>query len=134
MSKKTWYILWAALYAVCTGLSCVPDPEGVVSGLLVTAALLFFLPPAALLYRAIPREQWGTVRLIRYLSIASLALTFLLLILNLMSVGFSDKVGVVLHAVLIMVSTPMVCMQSWFVSLFLWALLLMVTLKYRKKK
>ena len=134
MSKKTWYILWAALYAACTGLSCVPDPEGVVSGLLVTAALLFFLPPAVLLYRAIPREQWGTVRLIRYLSIASLGLTFLLLILNLLSVGFSDTVGTVLHAVLIMVSTPMVCMQSWVVSLFLWAVLLMVTLKYRKKK
>ena len=134
MSKKTWYILWAALYAACTGLSCVPDPEGVVSGLLVTAALLFFLPPAVLLYRAIPREQWGTVRLIRYLSIASLGLTFLLLILNLLSVGFSDTAGTVLHAALIMVSTPMVCMQSWAVSLFLWAVLLMVTLKYRKKK
>ena len=134
MSKKTWYILWAALYAACTGLSCVPDPEGVTAGLMVTAALLFFLPPAVLLYRAIPREQWGTVRLIRYLSIASLGLTFLLLILNLLSVGFSDTAGIVLHAVLIMVSTPMVCMQSLAVSLFLWAVLLMVTLKYRKKK
>ena len=103
-------------------------------GLAVTAALLFFLPPAALLYRAIPREQWGTVRLVRYLSIASLGLTFLLLILNLLSVGFSDTVGTVLYAALIMVSTPMVCMQSWAVSLFLWACLLMVTLKHRKKK
>ena len=122
------------MYAACTGLSCVPEPEGVTAGLLVTAALLFFLPPAMLLYRAIPREQWGTVRLIRYLSIVSLGLTFLLLILNLLSVGFSDTVGTVLHAALIMVSTPMVCMQSWFISLFLWAVLLMVTLKYRKKK
>ena len=134
MTKKTWYILWAALYAACTVLSCVPEPEGVTVGLLVTAALLFFLPPAVLLYRAIPREQWGTVRLIRYLSMASLGLTLLLLILNVLSVGFSDTVGTVLYAALIMVSTPMVCMQSWFVSLFLWAVLLMVTLKYRKKK
>ena len=134
MNKKTWYILWAVLYAACMGLSCVPEPEGVAAGLLVTAALLFFLPPAVLLYRAIPREQWGTVRLIRNLSIASLGMTFLVLILNLLSVGFSDELGMVLHAALIVVSVPMVCMQSWIISLFLWACLLMVTLKYRKKK
>ena len=134
MNKKHWYIAWGVLYAVCTGLSCITEPQGVVAGLAVTAALLFFLPPAVLLYRAIPREQWGTVRLIRNLSIGSLALTFLLLILNVMSVMLSDQLGLFLHAVLVLVSVPMVCMQSWIVSLFLWAVLLMVTLKYRKKK
>ena len=134
MNKKKWYIAWGVLYAACTGLSCIPEPQGVVAGLAVTASLLFFLPPAVLLYRAIPREQWGTVRLIRNLSIASLALTLGMLILNLMSVGFSDQLGLFLHGVLILVSVPMVCMQSWIVSLFLWAILLMVTLKYRKKK
>jgi len=134
MNKKKWYIAWGVLYAACTGLSCIQEPQGVVAGLAVTASLLFFLPPAVLLYRAIPREQWGTVRLIRNLSIASLALTLGMLILNLMSVGFSDQLGLFLHGVLILVSVPMVCMQSWIVSLFLWAVLLMVTLKYRKKK
>ncbi len=134
MNKKRWYIAWAVLYGVCTGLSCISDPEGVVAGLAVTAALLFFLPPAVLLYQAIPREQWETVRLIRNLSIVSLVLTLGMLILNLMSVGLSDTLGLVLHAVLILVSVPMVCMQAWIVSLFLWACLLMVTLKYRKKK
>ena len=113
MNKTKWYIAWGVLYAVCTGLACISEPEGVAAGLAVTMALLFFVPPAALLYWAIPREKWGTVRLIRNLSIASLGLTFL---------------------VLILVSTPMVCMQSWIVSLFLWACLLMVTLKYRKMK
>ena len=134
MNKKNWYILWGLLYAVCTGLSCVPNPEETVAGLAVTVALLFFMPPAVLLYRAIPRQQWGTVRLIRILSIASILLTFVVLVLNLLSVGLSDTMGLVLHAVLILVSVPMVCMQSWVVSLFLWAVLLMVTLKYRKMK
>ena len=134
MNKKNWYILWGLLYAACTGLSCISDPEASVVGLAVTVALLFFVPPAVLLYRAIPRQQWGTVRLIRILSIASILLTFALLILNLLSVGLSDTMGLVLHAVLILVSVPMVCMQSWVVSLFLWAVLLMVTLKYRKMK
>ena len=134
MNKKKWYIAWGVLYAVCTGLSCIPEPQGVVAGLAVTAALLFFLPPAVLLYRAVPREQWAVVKLIRILSIASLSLTFVVLILNFASVGLSDALGLFLHGALILVSVPMICMQSWVVSLFLWAVLLMVTLKYRKKK
>ena len=134
MNKKKWYIVWAVLYGICAGLSCISEPEGVTAGLAVTMALLFFLPPAMLLYWAIPRERWETVRSIRILSIVSLAGTFVLLILNFVSVGFSDTVGLVLYAVLILVSVPMVSMQAWIVSLFLWAVLLMVTLKYRKKR
>ena len=134
MKKKYWYIAWGALYFICVGLSCVTDPQDLVAVLSVTAALLFFLPPMMLLYWAIPRERWGTVKLIRILSIASLSLTFVALILNFASVGLSDSLGIFLHAVLILVSVPMVCMQSWIVSLFLWAILMMVTLKYRKKK
>ena len=134
MKKKHWYIAWGALYFICAGLSCVSDPQGLVAFLAVSAALLFFLPPAMLLYWAIPRERWGTVKLIRILSIVSLALTFVVLILNFASVGLPDALGLFLYAVLILVSVPMVCMQSWIVSLFLWAILLMVTLKYRKKK
>ena len=134
MNKKNWYILWGALYVLCTGLSCIPDPQGLVKGLAVIAALLFFVPPAVLLHRAIPGQQWAVVKLIGILSAASLLLTFALLILNIMSVGLSDQLGLLLHGLLILVSVPMVCMQSWIVSLFLWAVLLMVTLRYRKKK
>ena len=134
LNKYILLAIWAGMFILCAVLGYLPPQEGANKWLLVIIALLFFLPPAVLLYRAIPREQWGTVRLIRYLSIASLGLTFLLLILNLLSVGFSDTVGTVLYAALIMVSTPMVCMQSWVVSLLLWAVLLMVTLKHRKKK
>ena len=134
MNKKKWYLIWGILYAVCTGLSCITEPEGVTAGLAVTMALLFFVPPAVLLYWAIPGERWETVRLIRNLSIVSLAGTFVLLILNFMSVGLSDTLGLILYAVLILVSVPMVCMQAWIASLFLWAVFLMVTLKYRKKK
>lgn len=134
MNKKQWYIAWGVLYAVCAALSAIGESLNVPVGLSVTAALLFFLPPAVLLGKAIPREQWGTVRLIRNFSIVSLGMTFLALILNLLSVSSSKTVGDALQAVLILVSVPMVCMQAWVVSLFLWAVLLMVTLKYRKKK
>ena len=134
MDKKKWYIAWGVLYAVCAGLSCIPEPQGVLAGLSVMAALLFFLPPAMLLHWAIPRQRWDTVGLIRLISIVSLGATCGMLILNLLSVSFSDTVGLILHGLLVLVSVPMVCMQSWMVSLFLWAILLMVTLKYRKMK
>ena len=134
MNKKKWYIVWGVLYLLCAGLSCVPDPQSPVKALSVMVALLFFLPPTILLRWAIPREQWAVVKLIRIMSIASLLLTLALLILNIMSVGLSDQLGLLLHGLLILVSVPMVCMQSWIVSLFVWAVLMMVTLKYRKIK
>ena len=134
MKRKNMYIAWAVLYVICAGLGFIHEPEGVLAGLMVILSLLFFLPPAILLYRAIPREQWGTVRVIRNLSIASLALTLIVLVLNFLSLGTSDAVGYVMNGLLIIVSSPMVCGQAWVVSLFLWACLLMVTLKYRKKK
>lgn len=134
MNKKKLYIAWAVLYGICAVLGFIHEPEGVLAGVMVTLSLLFFLPPAILLYRAIPREQWGTVRAVRNLSIASLALTLVMLVLNFLSLGASDAAGYVLYGLLIIVSSPMVCGQAWVVSLFLWACLLMVSLKYRKKK
>lgn len=134
MKRKNLYIAWAVLYVICAALGFIHEPEGVLAGVMVTLSLLFFLPPAILLYRAIPREQWGTVRVVRNLSIASLALTLVMLVLNFLSLGASDAAGYVLYGLLILVSSPMVCAQAWVVSLFLWACLLMVSLKYLKKK
>ena len=133
MNKTKWYIAWGVLYAVCAGLSFISQPEGVLAGLMVVLSLLFFLPPVMLLHWAIPREKWGTVRLVRNLSMASLGLTLVVLVLNFLSVGASAAVGDVLHVLLVLVSAPMICIQAWIVSLFLWACLLMVTLKYRKR-
>ncbi len=132
MKKQSLYSAWALLYALCAVLSLIPSPQGVMAGLMVTASLLFFVPPAMLLYWAIPRERWGTVRLIRNLSIASLSLTLVVLIVNFLSYGASVTAGNVLYVLLIFVSVPMVCVQAWVVSLFLWACLLMVCLKYGK--
>ncbi len=133
MSKTNWYTLWIVLYAACTGLGFVLEPQGIGTGFLVLLSLLFFLPPAMLLRWAIPREKWNTVRLIRRLSLASLTATFLLLLCSFLSIVAPQWAGDVLHVLLGLVSTPMFCAQSWVVSLFLWACLLMVTLKYRKR-
>ena len=99
-------------------------------------SLGFFVPPALLLYGAIRGKEWKTVHFLRNLSIASLGLTLLVLVLTFLSAAgnAAAALGQVLQVLLILVSAPMVCSQIWVLSLFCWACILMVTLKYRKEK
>ena len=132
--NKKLSIAWAVLYGFCAAFGFIPTPDGVLMALMVTLSLAFFVPPAMLLYRAVPREDWQTIRRIRNLSILSLGSTMTMLILNFLSVGASAAVGNVLYWLLILVSAPMVCGQFWAVSLFLWACLLMVTIAQLNKR
>ena len=132
--NKKLSIAWAVLYGFCAAFGFIPTPDGVLMALMVTLSLAFFVPPAMLLYRAVPREDWQTIRRIRNLSILSLGSTMTMLILNFLSVGASAAVGNVLYWLLILVSAPMVCGQFWAVSLFLWACLLMVSIALLKKR
>ena len=138
MTQKNLYIAWGVLYALCAALGFVPEPQGALYGLLFMLSLAFFIPPAVLLYRAIPREDLATVRLIRTLSMASLITTLIVLVLNLLSVGGTREVGRLAYYLLIVVSSPMICNQVWFPSLFLWACLMVVSWqqlrKHKKRK
>ena len=67
--------------------------------------------------------------LMRNLSALSLGLTALLLILNFLTAFHSELLGNILHAVLVVVSSPMICSGHWVLSLFLWACLLFASLK-----
>ena len=58
---------------------------------------------------------------------AALGLTLLALVLNVLSAMGTVTMGNVLFAVLIVVSSPMVCSGYWALSLFLWACLLIVS-------
>ena len=55
-------------------------------------------------------------------------------VLNILSVGASAAVGNMLYYLLIVVSSPMVCMRIQGISLFLWAVLLIVCMQQLKKK
>ena len=137
MTKKNLYIAWGVLYALCAVLGLIPEPQGALYGLLFLLSLAFFIPPTVLLYRAIPREDLATVRLIRTLSLLSLSATLVMLVLNLLSVGGTREAGRFAYYLLIIVSSPMVCNQVWFPSLFLWACLMVVSwneIKKNKKK
>ena len=125
MNKKILFALWGVLFIVCAVVGFVPAFEG---GLIL--AVLFFLPPAVLLYRA----DRDTALLIRNLSALSLGITMVTLVLNFILAVSSERLGTALHYVLVVVSTPMICSGYWVLSLFLWACLLMVSLKNLKKK
>ena len=133
MNRKLLYALWGCLFILCAGLGFIPEPEGILRPLLTGTALLFFLPPACLLYRAGKDRDIHTLLLLRNLSALSLALTAVLLILNFLTALGSESLGLVLHCVLVTVSSPMVCSGHWALSLFLWACLLTVSRKQCKR-
>ena len=127
MSNKLLYALWGAAFIICAGLGFMPEPA------YPPVALLFFIPPALLLYRAEKRGDRACTTLICWLSALSLGLTAALLVGNLLSVGASEALGTALYFLLIIVSSPMVCSGYWAASLFLWACLLMAGLRQLKK-
>lgn len=130
MNKKTLSAAWAVLFTLCAGLGFIPNPQGFGKAVLVTAAVCAFIPPFLLLRLGDP----DTARLIRSLSALSLGLTVVLLIVNLLSVRLPESVGNFLYAMLVIVSSPMICAQYWVLSLFLWACLLFAGISKLKKK
>lgn len=133
MNKKILTVLWAGLFIVCAGLGFIPEPEGTVRIVLTVLSLVFFLPPALLLYGAGKQQDKATAQLIRNLAVLSLGLTLVLLILNFLTVLSSQALGQTLHYVLTIVSAPMICSGHWAMSLFLWSCLLTASLKQLKK-
>lgn len=129
MKRKTLYILWATLFILCAGLGFIPEPEGVAATALMVLSIVFFVPPALLLYRA----DASDAKLIRNLAALSLGLTLALLVLNFLTAFSSEVLGQILHYVLIIVTSPMICSGHWAMSLFLWACLLMASLKQTRR-
>ena len=134
MKKTTYYSLWAGLFILCAGLGFIPEPAGFLRVLMTCLSLLFFLPPALLLYFAGKKGDVLTLRIIRNLSAASLGSTLGLILLNFMSLMAPEALGNVLYVLLVIVSSPMVCGGAWVMSLFFWACLLMGSLTLLKKK
>ena len=128
MNKKMLFVFWGILFVLCAGLGFIPEPQGGWKGLMTGASLLFFLPPFLLLYRG----DRDTAALIRNLSALSLGVTLVTLILNFILAVSSETLGNILHYILVVVSAPMICSGYWVLSLFLWACLLMASLKKTK--
>lgn len=137
MNKTGYFALWGGLFVLCAGLGFLPEPTGVLKWALVVLAAAFFVPPLIVLQGAKKAKDWAAVKLLRNLSLLSIGLTVAALILNFMSLVWSEAVGNALYALLVVISTPMVCGQYWLLSLFLWAYLLVdcqAALPKKKKK
>ena len=134
MSSKRLYSLWGVLFIICAVLGFIPIPYNWVQTVLTALSVLFFLPPVALLYCAGKQGDRSTPQLIRNLSLASLGLTLLVLILSVVSAVQSEFLGNMLHGILVIVSTPMICSGYWVLTLFLWACLLIYSLQLLRKK
>lgn len=133
-NTKNLWILWGALYLLCGVCGFISDPQGLWYGLFVLLSLGFFVPPAILLYDAVTEKNGKILRILRLLSILSLALTFLMLVVNFLAIHASEAWGAVLYWILLLVSVPMACAQAWVIGLFGWACLLMATFILSKKK
>ena len=133
MSNKLLYILWGVLYIICAGLGFIAAPEGVAYGLCILFSLVFFLPPAIVLRRAGKANDKKALRRMRNICLVWFICTLVMLIVNILSIGFSETGGRIVYYILILVSAPMICSQIWVISLFLWACLLAVSWKYLRK-
>ena len=127
MKNKVLFSLWGIMFILCAALGFIPAPSGAVRGLLTAASVLFFLPPGLILYRAKQEGDVHTRLLIRNLSALSLLLSLMLLVITMLTAFGSSALGDLLHYVLVIVSSPMVCSGYWVLSLFLWACLLMAS-------
>ena len=132
MKNKTLYILWAALFALCAILGFFRETVTEGKWLMTLLSAAFFAPPGALLWRARKNKDEHTRLLVRDLAGASLGLTLVLLVVNLLSVMGSPWLGTVLDALLTILSVPMKCGPSWALSIFLWAFLFLSAAKRKK--
>jgi len=125
---------WGILYVICTIFGFIETKNGFIQAIFALSSIGFFLPGGILLYEAVAEKDRKTILRIRYLSIASLLLTVLMLIGNVLTLPASEAVGNRMYALLVILSTPMISSQMWFISLFLWAYLLMGSFIKKNKR
>lgn len=128
MKTKTLWLIWLYLFAFCCILGFIPSPPEFVKALLAVLEICFFIPGGILLKKG---GQKG-IRIIRLLSILSLALTVITFILTVAPISMTPVWSTVLHILLGIVSTPMFCSEIWVIGLFGWACLLSASFFVKK--
>ena len=117
MSNTVLYALWGGLYALCAGLGFVSAPGPTLRLLMIALSVALFIPPFLLNRQGNRRTRL----LVRNLALGWLVVTAILLSCNILSVMASETLGNFLHGLLTIVSSPLVCSDSWALSIFLWA-------------
>ena len=127
-SQKARETAWTGmLFALAIALSYL---ESLVSPLLgLMPAIKLGLSNIVVMYALLFLRTRPALLLVRNLSIASLSLSVALIIANFLTVFRSQLLGDILHGILVVVSSPMICGGHWAMSLFFWACLLISSLK-----
>ena len=84
---------------------------------MILLSVALFIPPFLLNRKGNRR----TLLLVRNLALGWLVVTAILLPCNILSVMASETLGNFLHGLLTIVSSPLVCCDSWALAIFLWA-------------
>lgn len=132
LNKYILAAIWIGMFILCAVLGYLPPQEGANKWMLAIFALLFFLPPALLVYLGWTEKDRKLVKLLQKISLIVVISTVALLVINLLSVALilvmpestALIVGDILYYLLILVSTPMICGQFWGIGLLGWILLL----------
>ena len=132
MKKSHLFALWGGLFVLCAALGFISNPGTALNILLTLLSVAFFLPGALLLRLSKETGNREIALLVRNLSAASLILTAVLLIANFLSALAPKLLGDILHSMLIVVSSPMICSGYWALSMFLWACLMICAVKALK--
>lgn len=133
MKKTILLFIWGWLYLICVALGHATDITTAQQTAMTILSVLFFIPGFLLLADGWKKKEKATCNLIFYISLGSLCLTFLMLILNVLSVTGSEPLGNVMHELLIWLSAPMLCSGFWMLSLFLWGVLLFSAISCKKQ-
>ena len=133
MKTRIIYGIWLWLYLLCAALGHAQDPTSGQQIAMTCLSVIFFLPGFYLLADGWHRKSKKACQMIFYISLSSLALTLIMLLANLLSVTGSTALGDVMYVMLIWLSAPMICSGYWFLSLFLWAVLLFSAYFCKKK-
>jgi hypothetical protein len=134
MKKQYLFGLWGGLFTLCAALGFISNPGKALQILMTLLSVAFFVPGGLLLWLSAKSGDRDIALLIRNLSAASLILTAILIIFNFFSALGSALLGNILHSILIVVSSPMVCSGYWALSLFLWACLMISAINILKAK
>ena len=124
MKTRHWYWIWGAMFIVCAAMGFLRQEQESPGWWYTAVSVLFFLPPAVLVWKGRREKDRQGLMLVRNLSIVSLGLSATLIIANFLVAFRSELLGDILHGVLVVVSSPMICSGHWAMSLFFWACLL----------
>lgn len=132
LDKYMLAAIWIGMFILCTVLGFLPPQTGGNKWLLAILAILFFLPPALLVYLGWTQKDGKLLKILRRISVIVVSSTVTILVINLLSVALilvmpekaALMVGDILYYLLIIVSTPMICGQFWGIGLIGWVVLL----------